>query len=134
MNENPMHDKKLLQLFTLPSTDLANPLSFPFFVTFHVKLCSTIANFSKKIVDIHWSEDLWASSVNRTMTDVKLLIGEMTYAAHRSLLSARSPVFAAMFASGMLEDETDQVRVKNVDPTTFKHLLKFRDGRSLGHK
>ena len=25
----------------------------------------------------------------------------------------------------MLEEETDQVRVKNVDPTTFKHLLKF---------
>jgi len=125
MNENQTLDKKLLQLFTLPSTDLTNPLSFPFFVTFNVKLNSTIPNFTNKIIDIHWSEELWAASVNRTMTDVKLLVEEMTYAAHRSLLSARSPVFAAMFASGMTEVQTGQVRIEDVDSTTFKHFLKF---------
>jgi len=30
-----------------------------------------------------------------------------------------------MFASGMDEDATGQVHIKDVDPTTFEHFLKF---------
>jgi len=59
------------------------------------------------------------------MTDVEFLVGEETFGAHRSLLSTRSPVFAAMFASGMKEVSTGQVRIEDVDPTTFQHFLKF---------
>lgn len=45
--------------------------------------------------------------------------------AHRFILTARSPVFAAMFNSGMSECLTGKVRIENVDPTTFRDFLKF---------
>ena len=58
--------------------------------------------------------------------DVELfLVGEEAFGAHRSLRSARSPVFATMFASGMKEADTGQVRIEDVDPSTFKRFLKF---------
>jgi len=59
------------------------------------------------------------------MTDVEFLVGGITIGAHRSLLSTRSPVFAAMFASGMKEAVSGQLHIKDVDPTTFQHFLKF---------
>ena len=92
---------------------------------FYDKMLSTVPNFTNKLVDSIFSEQLWASAVNRMMTDVEFLVGEEAFGAHRSLLSARSPVFAAMFASGMKEAETGQVRIEDVDPTTFQQFLKF---------
>ena len=53
------------------------------------------------------------------MTDVEFLVGEDSFVAHRSLLSVRSPVFAAMFSSGMKELETGQVHIEDVDLETF---------------
>jgi len=118
-------DEKLLKVFTSPETELTTQLSCPFLITFLVEVESTLNNFMNTYVDSTWSEQMWAASVNKTMTDVEFLVGEMSFGAHRSLLSARSPVFAAMFASGMEEDATGQVIIKDVDPTTFQHFLKF---------
>jgi len=59
------------------------------------------------------------------MTDVEFLVGGITVGAHRSLLSARSPGFASLFASGMKEAVSGQLHIKDVDPTTFQHFLKF---------
>jgi len=107
------------------STRLINPLIQSFLVTFHVKLVSTVNNYINKPLDSTWSGHLWAAAVNRKMTDVEFLVGEEAFGAHRSLLSARSPVFAAMFASGMNEAVTGRVTIEDVDPTTFKRFLKF---------
>ena len=60
------------------------------------------------------------------MTDVEILVGEDAFGAHRSLLSARSPVFAAMFASGMKEAECGQVRIEDVDPVVFLPQIPFK--------
>ena len=54
-----------------------------------------------------------------------MLVGEDTFGAHRSLISARNPVFAAMFASGMKEAETGRVLIGDVDSTAFHRFLKF---------
>ncbi len=59
------------------------------------------------------------------MTDVEFLVGKTTFGAHRSLLSARNPVFAAMLSSGMEEAETGQICIEDVDSVTFQHFLKF---------
>lgn len=123
--EGPTHDKKLLQLFMIRSTDLNSPFNLPLLITFDVKLRSTVPNYINKPVDTTWSEQIWAAAINRTMTDVEFVVGGMIFGAHRSLLSARSPVFAAMFASRMKEAETGQVRIEDVDPTTFQQFLKF---------
>ena len=116
-----------VQIFTsnLSATELTAPLSCPFVITFHAKLRSTVDTFVNISVDPTWSKQLWAAAVNRKMTDVELLVGKESLGAHRSLLSARSPVFAAMFASGMKEAATGQVRIEDVDPATFKQFLKF---------
>jgi len=55
------------------------------------------------------------------MADVE----EVTFGAHRSLLSPHSPVFTAMFTCGMKEAESGQIRIEDIDPITFKHFLKF---------
>ena len=125
MNEKLTRKKKLLQLFTITLSDLTNAPYNPSVVTFIVKLRSTVANFIEKPVDSTCNEQLWDAAVNREMTDVMFIVGEEAFGAHRSLLSARSPVFAAMFASEMKEAATGQVHIKDADPTTFQHFLKF---------
>jgi len=120
-------DINALLVFTsnLSATELTTPLSSPFVITFHAKLRNTVKKFINTPVDVTWSEQLWGASTNRKMTDVEFLVGEEAFGAHRSLISARSPVFAAMFASGMKEAETGQVRIEDVDPATFQRFLKF---------
>ena len=66
-----------------------------------------------------------AAAIERKMTDVESLVGEETFGTHRSLLSGRNPVFAAMFASGMKEAETGQVRIEDMNSATFQRFLKF---------
>jgi len=130
MTEAGTDDEDLLKIYKCPDPheceELAPPaLPCPFFVTFHATLRSSVLNFINKPLDSTWSGQLWASSVNRKMVNVEFLVGEETFGAHRSLISARSPVFSAMFGSGMKEAETGQVRIEDVDPTTFQHFLKF---------
>jgi len=123
MTEKPSHDKKLLQVFYIE--DFPRLIACPFVITFNVKLRSSVLNYINKIMDSNWSQDLWDTAVNRKMTDVEILVGEDAFGAHRSLLSTRSPVFAAMFASGMKEAECGQVRIEDVDPVVFQSFLKF---------
>jgi len=124
----PKDENTSLQVFTsnLSDTEITTPFTCPFAITFHAELCSTVAQFINVPVDVTWSEQLWAAAVNRKLTDVEFLVGEEAFGAHRSLLSVRSPVFAAMFASGMKEAETGRVRIiEDVDPNTFQRFLKF---------
>jgi len=123
MTKSVPYDQNKLQVFK--KHKLETPLICPFVITFNVKLRTRVANFINTPVDITWSHQLWTSAVNRKMTDVEFLVGEETFGAHRSLLCARNPVFAAMFASGMKEAENGQVRIEDVDPPTFERFLKF---------
>jgi speckle-type POZ protein len=45
--------------------------------------------------------------------------------AHRVILAARSPVFAAMFQHDMQENKTNETDVTDVTPDAFKALLRF---------
>ncbi len=119
------HYKILEQFISVMETEFANPFSRPILLTFRVKFKSFLENFTNTLVDSTHSEQLWAAAVNGKMTDVEFLVGEVAFEAHRSLLSARSPVFAAMFASGMKEAETGEVRIEDADAKTFKNLLRF---------
>jgi len=94
------------------------PRTGSIFVTFHVTLFGTVGLINK-FMDSDWSEKLWSAAVNGKMTDIEILVREETFGAHRFLLSARSPVFAAMFASGMKEAKTGLDRIEGVDPSIF---------------
>jgi len=121
LRESPTSNNKKLQVFAvdLTSTSIPSP------ITFHVKLSSTVANFGLTFADSTWTEQLWVAAVDKLLTDVEFLIAGESMYAHRFLLSARSSVFAAMFASGMEETRTGLVRIDDVDPDSFRHFLQF---------
>lgn len=94
-------------------------------ITFKVYLTSTIPNFGFKSIDACWGQQLWDAAVNNSMIDFVFLIGKKSIGAHRFILSARSPVFAAMLDIGMTESRSGKVRLVDVHPSTFRHFLQF---------
>jgi speckle-type POZ protein len=62
---------------------------------------------------------------NKTNTDIVFSIGNERIAAHKTILAARSPVFAAMFEHDMREKKNSQVDVADITPNAFKRLLHF---------
>ena len=61
------------------------------------------------------------------MCDVQFLFkdGHKSVGAHAAILSASSPVFAAMFQSDFVESKKRQVNIDNIEPQIFKQLLSF---------
>uniref|UniRef100_A0ACD5T7G1 Uncharacterized protein n=1 Tax=Avena sativa TaxID=4498 RepID=A0ACD5T7G1_AVESA len=60
--------------------------------------------------------------------DVKFKVGGKTFAAHRCLLAARSPVFAAELFGSMRESRKDEggvIRVADMEERVFEALLQF---------
>ena len=62
---------------------------------------------------------------NRTGTDVSFIIDGKEIKAHKWMLSARSPVFAAMVESGMKESVENRVEINDIAPDIFEALLRF---------
>jgi hypothetical protein len=64
---------------------------------------------------------------NQFMCDVQFLFkdGHQSIGAHAAILSASSPVFAAMFQSDFVESKKRQVNIDNIEPQIFNHLLSF---------
>ncbi|CAL4941850.1 unnamed protein product [Urochloa decumbens] len=65
--------------------------------------------------------------------DVEFKVGSETFAAHRAVLAARSPVFAAELFSAMREGDAAGVvvRVEDMEPRVFQALLRFAYTDSL---
>ncbi|WVZ77257.1 hypothetical protein U9M48_025144 [Paspalum notatum var. saurae] len=67
--------------------------------------------------------DLLAGGVGE---DVTLEAGGETFAAHKIVLAARSPVFRAAFFGGpMKEKATGHVRIDGIEPAVFDAVLRF---------
>jgi speckle-type POZ protein len=77
------------------------------------------------MVDTTWMDQLWRATQTKQLTDVEFLVGAKVFAAHRFIVSARSPVFAAMFKSDMIEANTGTVTISDTDPGVFETFLKF---------
>ncbi len=61
---------------------------------------------------------------NQTLCDVKFHLNDgQSVGAHAAILSAGSPLFAAMFQSGSVMSEAREVVIENVDPQVFIQLL-----------
>ncbi|GIY03992.1 TD and POZ domain-containing protein 3 [Caerostris extrusa] len=59
------------------------------------------------------------------MSDVKLKAKTCSFPAHKVILSARSPVFKAMFSSDMRESMCDSVDIRDMDDETVRRMLQF---------
>jgi len=57
--------------------------------------------------------------------DVTFVVEEEEIRAHKGVLASRSTYFKNMFSSGMLESDSKSVKVKDVQPTIFKAILRF---------
>lgn len=71
------------------------------------------------------NHDLEAILNDQQYTDVTLIVEGQTIKAHKAVLSARSPVFAAMFSSEMLEQRQNQVIIPDMEFKVAQHLLQF---------
>uniref|UniRef100_A0A0E0CED5 BTB domain-containing protein n=1 Tax=Oryza meridionalis TaxID=40149 RepID=A0A0E0CED5_9ORYZ len=58
-------------------------------------------------------------------TDVSFVVDGETFAAHRAVLAARSPVFRAELFGGMSESTSSCITLKDIDAATFRALLRF---------
>lgn len=47
------------------------------------------------------------------------------FSAHKAILAARSPVFAAMFEHGMEESRANRVQISDIEPDTLAEVLRF---------
>jgi speckle-type POZ protein len=57
--------------------------------------------------------------------DVTFHVSGESFAAHKALLAARSPVFKAKFFGGMEETSSDSVVIEDMEPVVFKSMLHF---------
>merc|ERR1719348_39746 len=70
-------------------------------------------------------QDLETAFTNMELSDVQLRCGGQVFDCHQFMLSARSPVFRAMFQSNMMEKETGKVDVKDLHPDVLAEMLSF---------
>ena len=59
------------------------------------------------------------------LADVTFLVGGQTFHGHKAILSAQSPVFAAMFEHDFQENRKNQVEIIDDSEEAFKELLRF---------
>ncbi|XP_071042978.1 speckle-type POZ protein homolog [Parasteatoda tepidariorum] len=71
------------------------------------------------------ADDFQAMFDKGHLTDVTLQCGNDVLQAHKFVLSARSPVFEAMFASPMQESRNDTVVEKDIDFCVFRAAISF---------
>ncbi|GFU99278.1 speckle-type POZ protein B [Trichonephila clavipes] len=71
------------------------------------------------------SMDLKLMLNSSLLTDINLLVGSDVVRAHKLILSARSPVFAKMIKSGMLEQQKSVIHIADFDMPVLKSLINF---------
>jgi hypothetical protein len=70
-------------------------------------------------------DDLERLLVDHPQSDVKFVIGEQQFHAHKGILSVRSAVFRGMFSNAMREGREGVVHVEDIEPQIFGAALKF---------
>mmetsp|Transcript_44776 Transcript_44776/g.143426 ORF Transcript_44776/g.143426 Transcript_44776/m.143426 type:complete len:380 (+) Transcript_44776:76-1215(+) len=65
---------------------------------------------------------LWC---DRLFTDVEILCGTQRFHAHRAVLAAASPVFAAMLATDMKESQEQVIRISDADEQAVLDTLEY---------
>ena len=82
------------------------------------------APLSKRIQN-QLCEDLSNLFTDESTSDVKIKCGIRTFPCHRSILSARSPVFKAMLQADMEERRDGIIEIKDFEPDIVESMLLF---------
>ena len=71
------------------------------------------------------AEDYATLLEKETLSDVHFVVQNLKIPAHKVVLAARSPVFAAMFQNEMQENSSNEVVVTDMEPDALKQMLQF---------
>ena len=63
--------------------------------------------------------------LNEDMSDLKIVCDQREFPVHKLILSARSPVFKAMFGSNFVEATSKTLQIEGTDGITMKKFLHF---------
>ncbi|XP_021917438.1 speckle-type POZ protein B isoform X2 [Zootermopsis nevadensis] len=78
-----------------------------------------------KVPECRLSDDLGLLFENQKFSDVTLSVSGREFQAHKAILAARSPVFAAMFEHEMEERKHNRVEITDVDHEVLREMLRF---------
>ncbi|CAL1267983.1 unnamed protein product [Larinioides sclopetarius] len=79
----------------------------------------------KSLLDLSVHFECLLKSNGAFFSDVNINCGTVSFQAHKSILCARSPVFAAMFTTKMKENQDNKVDITDLSPQIFKTLLTY---------
>ena len=99
-------------------------------VTIEYEKGQLVAETPKSILSVissksSWSEDFENLFISQSGSDICFIIDGQEIKAHKTVLSARSPVFAAMFHSNMKEKGMSRIDIPDVSQDIFNALLHF---------
>ncbi|EFX82554.1 hypothetical protein DAPPUDRAFT_316297 [Daphnia pulex] len=124
MFREDMDDEGSLQLFIIKLYE-----KFVGNCTFSFRICieGTDPGYSYRLSDRLAKDQLWAALKNQKhLVDVELIVKDKIFPAHKSILAARSPVFADKFEKKKLvKDGPHQIRIDGVEPSTVENFLHF---------
>ncbi|EFX81532.1 hypothetical protein DAPPUDRAFT_242279 [Daphnia pulex] len=119
-----------LQLFTDDLTEM--PIEKCTF-SFSIWIAGSVPSYCFHISDRLTKEQFWSASLeSQHHVDVQFVVKDKTFSAHKAVLAARSPVFAAEFTKekpGQKDDHGDGlqqiIRIDDVDPASVEQFLYF---------
>ena len=92
---------------------------------FYIHVVKTVDDYCYRPMDALMGDQLWAAAKEKQFTDFEFLVGDRVFPAHKGIVAARSPVFAAMFKADMKESRTQQVVIEDIESSIFEEFLYF---------
>jgi hypothetical protein len=124
MTKEELDDEGNMQLFTATLCEkIVGNCKF----MFRICIEGTDSGYSFHLSDRLAKDQLWAAMKNQQcLPDVEFIVKDKTFLAHKSILAARSPVFADKFEKKQLvKDGPHQIRIDGVEPSTVENFLHF---------
>lgn len=85
-------------------------------ILFYFRIFAELNTLSRNIQDLFTNEEL---------CDITLDVKDKKFKAHKTIIAARSPVFAEMLKDKTLEKETGVISIPDCDPDSFKEFLRY---------
>ena len=92
---------------------------------YHFDISATHSDYVYELCDQLMATEMWPENNALKLSDIEFVVSGVTVDAHKAIVCARSPVFAAMFANEMLESRIGRVNITDVSVETFRLFLQF---------
>jgi speckle-type POZ protein len=112
-----------LQLFTIKLVEMVTGQR-----TFVFRICikGNVPGYSYRLSDRLGKDQLWAAKDNPNLADVEFIVKGQKLLANKSILAARSHVFAAELTKEQpVREGRHQIRIDGVEPSTVEQFLHF---------